>query len=205
MDQIQKRVTLGFTREEVPMGAHICQIYSDRDECIDSLLKFLVSGIKSGERTACFSEKFSENSLRKHFSQYDLDYDTLMESGAISLSGTSETYISDNKFDPDRMVNTLTQFHDESQEMGYPAARVIGEMIPKVLGVEGGDRLLEYESKVSLLLRTHPVTSVCQYDAADFDGATIMDILKVHPQMIVKGTVVHNPFFIQPEEFLSQN
>lgn len=205
MDQMKNNVTLGFTSESVPMGAHICQIYSDRDECIDSLLKFLVSGIKSGERAACFSEKFTASSLRDHFEHYDLDYDALIASGSISLSGTSETYISDKKFDPDRMVNTLTQFHDESKEMGYPAARVIGEMIPEVLAVEGGNRLLEYESKVSLLLRTHPVTSVCQYDATEFDGAMIMDILKVHPQMIVKGSVVHNPFFIQPEEFLQQD
>ena len=32
----------------------------------------------------------------------------------------------------------------------------------------------------------------------------IMDILKVHPYMIIKGSVVHNPFFIPPEEYLAK-
>ena len=58
-------------------------------------------------------------------------------------------------------------------------------MIPEVQSVPGGDRLLEYESRVSMLLRDHPVTAVCQYDANEFDGATIIDVLKVHPQMII--------------------
>ncbi|MCP4397321.1 MAG: hypothetical protein GY801_08495 [bacterium] len=85
-----------------------------------------------------------------------------------------------------------------------PASRIIGEMPPEVQDVPGGDRLLEYESRVSILLREHPFTVICQYDANVFDGATIMDVLKVHPQTIVNGAVVQNPFFIQPEEYLQK-
>ena len=47
------------------------------------------------------------------------------------------------------------------------------------------------------------MTAVCQYDAHDFGGDLIMDILKVHPLMVLRGSVVHNPFFIQPEDFLA--
>ena len=31
-----------------------------------------------------------------------------------------------------------------------------------------------------------------------------MDVLSVHPMMIVRGQIVKNPFYIEPEEFLSQ-
>ena len=86
--------------------------------------------------------------------------------------------------------------------MGFSAARVIGEMIPEIKHIPGGERLLEYESRISILLRDRPVTSICQYDANEFDGATIMDVLKVHPKMIVNGAVINNPFFIKPEEYL---
>ena len=72
----------------------------------------------------------------------------------------------------------------------------------EIKSVEGGNRLLEYESKVTMLLREHPITAVCQYNSNSFDGATIMDVLKVHPMMIVSGSVISNPFFIEPEEFL---
>ena len=189
--------------EKVCAGAHICQIYSDDDERIDSLLKFLLSGVQTGERTICFSEKMDEETLEAFFSEHQISYDAYKQKRAIALSGTREVYFQDDIFDPDRMLNTLTYYHQESLELGFPAARVIGDMAPEVQTVSGGNRLLEYESKVSMLLRDRPVTAVCQYDARQFDGATIMDVLKVHPQMIVRGSVVHNPFFISPEDFLN--
>jgi hypothetical protein len=63
---------------------------------------------------------------------------------------------------------------------------------------------MEYESRISLLLKDHPVTAVCQYDATAFDGATILQVLKVHPLMVIRGAVIHNPFFMPPEEILAR-
>jgi hypothetical protein len=198
-----KMVSLGFTEEPVPHGAHVCQIYSNDDERNDSLLKFLLSGIQTGERNACFSEAFTDETLREFFAACSIDYDQCVRNKAISLSKTSDVYFKDNRFDPDRMLNTLSEYYTESVQLGFPAARVIGEMVAEVQDVPGGERLLEYESRVSMLLRDHPITTVCQYNANKFDGATVMDILKVHPHMIVRGAVIHNPFYIPPEEFLT--
>ncbi|MCP4623065.1 MAG: hypothetical protein GY850_05985 [bacterium] len=195
-------VSLGFTADKVPAGTHICQIFSDDDERNDSLLQYLLSGLRSGERAACFSEKADETAIDEFFAQNGLSYTELSRSGAITLSGTRDVYFKNNRFDPERMLDLLADFHQESIESGYAAARVIGEMTPEIQDLPGGDRLLEYESRVSLLLKEVPVTSVCQYDAHSFDGATIMDILKVHPHMVVRGVVVHNPFYISPEDFL---
>jgi hypothetical protein len=30
-----------------------------------------------------------------------------------------------------------------------------------------------------------------------------MEVLKVHPMMVVRGSVVRNPFYLPPEEYLS--
>lgn len=196
-------ISLGFTKDQTPAGTHICQIFSDDQERSEALLKFLVSGLAAGERAACFSEKIGPPAIHEFFADHRLSYEKLSRSGAFSLSGTREVYFEDNRFDPDRMLAVLTRYYEESIAMGFNGARVIGEMTPEVQQVPGGERLLEYESRVSLLLRSHPVTSVCQYDARAFDGATIMDILKVHPLMVVRGSVVHNPFYIPPEQFLA--
>ncbi len=197
-------ISLGFCEEKVPVGSHICQIFCDDEERSESLLNFLLAGLQAGERAACFSEKTDGQAVREFLAENGLAYDELENRKAITTAGTSEVYFQENVFDPDRMLETLAAFHTESGELGFPVARVIGEMMPEIKGVAGGDRLLEYESRVSLLLRDHPITTVCQYDANSFDGATVMDILKVHPQMIVGGKVVHNPFHIPPEEFLSR-
>jgi hypothetical protein len=140
--------------------------------------------------------------VAEHLARHGLSYEERCASGAFTLAATRDIYFKDEQFDPQRIIEVLTRYYDDSVHGGYPAARVIGEMTPKVQHVPGGSRLLEYESKVSLLLRDHPVTCVCQYDARLFDGALILDVLKVHPLMVVRGAVVRNPFFIPPEEFL---
>ncbi len=197
-------VNLGFTEERFPAGVHICQIFSDDDERQEALLQYLLSGISSGERTACFSDKATPSDLEGFLAGRGHSYADLCTSGALTHSATRPVYFRDDCFDPDRMVEVLTHYHEGSVENGYPAARVIGEMSPAVRHISGGSRLLEYESKITLLLRTHPVTCVCQYDARSFDGGMIMDVLKVHPLMVLRGAVVRNPFYIPPEEFLGR-
>jgi hypothetical protein len=203
MKRDHRMISLGFTEERFPAGTHICQVFTDDNEREDSLLKFLLSGLQSGERASCFSDKTTEPIISEYLGSHGISFGDVRASGAFTLAGVRDIYFQDNRFDPERMLDVLTKFHDESVHQGYPAARVIGEMTPEIQHVPNGSRLLEYESKVSLLLRTHPVTAVCQYDAHTFDGATIMDILKVHPFMVVRNSVVRNPFFIPPEELLA--
>jgi hypothetical protein len=70
-------------------------------------------------------------------------------------------------------------------------------------GHPGSENLVEYESRVNVLMRTVPVSALCQYDARRFDGATLYGILSVHPMMVVHGRVVRNPYYIKPEVFLA--
>lgn len=203
MNSKDRKIKIGVSDQEFQQGVHICQIVSDDAEKEDTLLKFLLSGVQAGERTACFSDKASRNIVEKFLNEYEISADEVIDSGMLSMSGTKEVYFQNDCFEPERMLNVLKEYHQSSISNGYPAARVIGEMAPEVENIKGGERLLEYEARVSMLLRDHPVTAVCQYDAREFSGATLMDILKVHPLMIVKGAVVHNPFFIPPEEILA--
>ncbi len=203
MCQSHHQISLGFTEKMFPAGVHICQIFCDDNERHESLMKYILKGIKEGEKTSCFSGKVSSEFLSEYFDKYGISFDDVVNSGTFALAGTSDVYFENGRFDINRSLNRLKQHYLDSVEQGYPAARVIGEMTPEIQHVPGGGDLLEYESRVSMLLKEHPVTTVCQYDARGFDGALIMDILKVHPMVVVRGEVVHNPFFIPPEEFLS--
>lgn len=198
-----KDVDLGFAELKLPAGTHICQIYDNEDERNNSLLNFLLAGIKASEKNACFSEAVDDHIVREFCNNHGVRYDEAVELGALSLNTTKKIYFKDGLFSPENMLKLLTQFYEDSVNNNFKGARVIGEMIPEIKNIKGGDRLLEYESKVTMLLRKCPVTAVCQYNANSFDGATIMNILKVHPMMIVSGTVINNPFFIEPEVFLN--
>ncbi len=200
----ERLIEMGFTETRLPPGTHICQIYSDDEERGDSLRRFLLSGLQSDECTSCFSDKVDPAALERFFSEHQVSLAEAQESGAFSLSRTSEVYFEGGRFDPDRMLDLLASFYDEANEGDFSGARVIGEMTSDISDIEGGSRLLEYESRVSILLRDHPITAVCQYDAHSFDGDVLMDVLSVHPMMVVRGSIVMNPLYVQPEEWLQQ-
>lgn len=206
MKNTQHKITLGFTNEQFEQGVHICQIFNNEEERHNTLVNFIISSIDGGSKTGCFSDKESESSLSELFKDNGISYKEVQHSGDFSLSKTGEVYFKDGVFEPDRLIKTLTRFCEESIRQNHTGARVIGEMTPDIEHIKGGSRLMEYESKVNTLVRKNPLTAVCQYDARKFDGATLMDILKVHPYMIVRGSIIHNPFFNQQEaDDLSKN
>jgi len=119
--------------------------------------------------------------------------------GHFSVSSTEQTYHPDGVFDPEKMLTNLHAFYADSIDKGFPGARVSGEMHWALEHLPGAERLIEYEAKVNLALKKSPVTAICQYDTNLFDGATIMEVLRVHPLVITHGQVVRNPFFSLPE------
>ncbi len=201
---MDRKISLGASDHEFSGSVHICQIYSSEQEREETLYQFIVTGMEAHEKIGCFSEKISDQKLDTQLKAFGFSLEQAKSGGALTCSSTREAYFHSNQFNPERMLKVLKEFYTESIERGFNSARVIGEMTPNVQTVSGGSRLLEYEAKVSMLLRTCPLITVCQYDSSQFDGSTIMDILKVHPLMIVGGAVIHNPFFVKPEEFLAQ-
>lgn len=198
-----KKISLGFTDQKFEPGVHICQIYDDEDERHNALVDYVISGLEGGENTACFTEKETDVSVSKRFSEAGISYDEVTSSGMFSLSETQGVYFEGDEFDPNRMLGILNAFYEGSVDKNYTGARAIGEMVNKIESIEGGSQWFEYESKVNMLIKKYPVNIVCQFDARAFKGSTIMEILKVHQYMIVKGSVVHNPFYVEPEEYLA--
>lgn len=199
----QPLTSLGFVDSLLPRGTHICQIYTDDRERDEALLHFLLSGLEYQEKNACFSEKVSPATVESFMHRHSRDHRHDLESSALTLSRTSDIYFQDGIFVPERMLDLLKDFYQQALDQGFLGSRVIGEMSPAIQHIPGGSRLLEYEARVTLLVQEYPVTSVCQYHAHDFDEMILLDVLKVHPMMVVRGTVVNNPFFLPPEHFLS--
>ncbi len=201
----EHKISLGFTSHLFEPGTHACQIISDDQERQDAAMSFLISGLTGGERTACFSDRFMEGPLADSLEKLGISYLDACSNGDFLRSATADVYFKEGVFDPDRTLKLLEDYYWQSKASNYTNARVIGEMNPDIERVSGGERLFEYECRVSMLVKKVPVTAVCQYDAKAFDGAVIMDVLKVHPFMIIRGEVVHNPFFVPPEEYLESH
>ena len=93
-------------------------------------------------------------------------------------------------------------FHAEARAGGFDCARATGETSWS-REVTDGERIIEYEARLNDVLATMPVTALCQYDVNRFDGATILDVLRIHPVMLVGGQLIQNPYYVTPEQFFA--
>jgi len=181
-------------------GAHLCLIYDNEEERREVVAGFVEQGLSAGERVAYFTDA-EPLTIRSWLGEHGFD---LPEPPAFGLMEASSVYFPDGRFVPERMPAYWHAFHREADELGFPGARATGETTWS-REVPGGERIVEYEANLNLVLAELPVTALCQYDVRRFDGATIFDILRVHPLMLVGGQVVSNPYYEGPEEYFQRS
>ncbi|MDH5366019.1 MAG: MEDS domain-containing protein [Cyclobacteriaceae bacterium] len=196
-----KNINLGFTAEPFPEGTHMCLIYNNEEERARVISKFLEAGVKEKEQVSYLAYDMNKEEMDNWLRSAGVS----ISENEIILSSTTEAYCPTGEFIPENMLNKLRQLYDDSKKNNYSSARISGEMIWALDNISGSERLMEYESLINRVVVTHPITAICQYDANKFDGATILNCLKVHPYMIIKSQIVKNPYYLKPEEYLEEN
>lgn len=188
-------IHLGFSREPFYAGTHICLVFRDETERRKIVSRFLESGIMDDERVSYFVDMAEPGEVVDWLVSLDVDITGPAEKGAFSVFPAADTYCPDGTFIPERMWGRLKEAYTESRETGFTNSRVTGEMSWALRGMKGSDRLIEYEAGINTVVKTHPVTAMCQYDANRFSGKLIYRALEVHPFMVVNGQVVKNPYY----------
>lgn len=197
----ERSVEMGFTRQTFPPGTHMCLLYSDEAERRRIIGKFLESGILGKEKVSYFADIMKPGEVRAWLLGMGI---ALPEDDGFSILSAEKTYCPGRTFIPGKMLDTLRAFYEQAKKNGYPNARVSGEMSWALKGIPGSGRLMEYEALVNEVLLTHPVNAICQYDVKKFSGSAILDVLKVHPMMVVHSQIVQNPYYMQPRDFLKE-
>jgi hypothetical protein len=202
MDSIKNKVDMGFTKELFPEGTHMCLIYDDDQQRKKIIGQFLAKGIQRGEQVSYFADTTNLKDVEDWLKDMGVVLPENKKDEKFKLLKAENAYCPYGKFIPAVMLNILGSCYDRAINAGYSGSRVSGEMSWSLKGIPGSEKLMEYEALINTISDKHPVTPICQYDARRFDGATLLNVLKVHPLMIVQGKIVQNPYYISSEEFL---
>lgn len=199
----RRKISLGFSGEHFDEGHHIIYVYNDDYERKQTLARFLEQGFAEHEKLLYLVNDISPDEMRVELRDLGVDVDAMQHD--FDLTGPHYAHCPDNYFSPAFMLEMVAGYYDRALEEGYCGARGAGEMSWALAeGRASVPDLLEYEAKLNTILETHPLTTVCQYDARRFDGALIMDMLSVHPMMIVRGQLVKNPYYVKSDVFLKE-
>lgn len=199
-------IDMGFTAEPFPANTHMCYIFNDEDERREVVARYTNSGITHEELVGYFADLDDTERLDEYLASLGIHPPNPSHRDQVMFCPARSVYCPNGHFTAKGMISRLKALHHTCQEHHWPNVRVTGEMSwalsPHITGAE---ELVEYEARLNLLMATHPLTAICQYDANQFDGATLFEILQVHPMMVVRGQVVRNPYYIPPEEFLTRH
>lgn len=188
----RRPVPLGFTPEQFPEGSHICYLFSDDEERERFMSRYVRAGVDQHEFVTYLADTAPD--LLEHVAARLGAMPADGKGGQLKLATAMSTYCPDGRFVPERMLDNLRDTY-LAMPPGCAGARLGAEMTWATHHLPGTERLVEYEARINDLLLDHPLTTLCQYDTRRFDGATIFELLTVHPIMVVHGQIMCNPFY----------
>lgn len=197
-----REVSTGITHEEFHRGLHLCHIFNDDEERVRTMARFVKQGLAAGDRILCLLDAAQPHDIRGYLKELGVDLSA--QEGALLTGDSESTYCPSGRLEPIPLLEGLGAFCRQSVQDGFTGARITGDMAWALRKLTSTADLMDYEIKATQYASANPVVAVCEYDARKFDGATIMDVLSVHPAMIVRGQIVKNPYYLEPEEFLAR-
>lgn len=186
---------------QFPETCHVCLIYDDDEQRRKIVSEYLATGLQQGEVVRYFSDRTPPETIKYWLTDLGIDVEQAEKDNSFGIFGAETAYCPEGHFDPEVMINNSLKRYDTAKVAGYKGSRACGEMSWALKEIPGSDRLIEYEVLLNTVDSEFPHSGMCQYDSRLFDGTTLLKVLQVHPYVIANGQIVHNPFFIQPNEF----
>jgi hypothetical protein len=183
----------------LPPGSHVCAFYrgdSDRDRL---LAAYLGAGLTAGDKCICIVD--SANTA-KRLESLTLASSGLGPCGQLDIHLPESTYLAGGEFTASDMLTFWTEGMIKAELEGYSFCRLVGEMTWALRDVPGVEHLVGYESELNRVTPSYPVIVLCLYDLDLFSGEVVINIVKTHPQVLVRGILVENPYYAGPGEFL---
>lgn len=195
---------LGFGDINVSLGSHIAAFYRNRQEQHAITIPFISTGLKRGARCIYAVEEETRDSLAGALQGAGVNTISALASGQLTILTADEAYLSGGCFKPDRMLDFWKASLEIAMKKGYQEIRITGELSWILQKRPGVERLMEYEARLNKVLAGYPQITLCQYNIARISGDIVLDALKTHPDCILGGVIIHNHFFVSPDDFLKQ-
>jgi excisionase family DNA binding protein len=168
------QVTVGGTA--LALHSHVATFYNTDAGRLRVTIPFLAEGIRSGHH--CFLVASSEmfEVYVDAFRGEGIDIDTAIKRGQfVVIAG------------PGSSVQGALDFWEQSwwsaMSGGRTVIRIAGEMGSERKIFSSDAEMMRYEVAFNMLAKRFPTVTVCQYDVREFDGETIFQAIRAHPDM----------------------
>lgn len=179
--------------ENLRGGDHGALFYRTRAEQFAAMVPFIAIGLKRGERCLYIAQDNSVALVIAELGKGGVDVKTAQQSGALTISTKSQTYLRHGIFEPEKMTDGLADEVQEALRQGYTGMRATGEMAWALAHATALTQLVDYESRLHARFPSQLV-GLCQYDERYFSQKMITDMIRIHPFVVARGTLAQNRF-----------
>jgi CheY-like chemotaxis protein len=181
---------------------HICGFFNGLDEQHRVLRSFIKEGFERGEKALHIMDPSLREDHLKRLTDAGIDVGQAIATGQLEVLRWQDAYLRDDRFDKDRMAAFFENLLQSKAVADHPRMRLVSRVEPSLLDKAGIEGWLEYETRINYVLSKYDDPVICAYDLSNFSANVVMDLLRVHPVVIVGGVLQENPFFVRPEQFL---
>lgn len=184
----------------VSPGTHFCALYSGPAERDKLLYPFLEEGLRHGDKCLCLIDDVEPELVRNlAVGQPGPDYSR--RSAQLDVERSSDAYLRSGEFSVDDMVSFLVECVDAAVADEFDLLRAAGEMSWVLSGAPGWAELFVYESSLNRFVDQAPAVLMCLYDLKKFGAEMLVEVLHTHPKVLLDGTVIDNPHYLDPTQY----
>ncbi|WP_169806109.1 MEDS domain-containing protein [Roseateles chitosanitabidus] len=196
---------------------HICAFFNSREEEAQVLGPFYREAFRRGERNLHLMAPGALAAHRAALAATGMDVAACEACGQLALA-TWPVEDGRPRFDAEAWLEVLARAADhptprerppiddahERHALAGAGQRLVARMDAALDAGADPIDLLIYEARLNGLVDGRQLPTICVYDLARLDGATMMDLLRTHPLTLIGGVLRENPFFTPPAEMLRE-
>jgi hypothetical protein len=183
---------------------HICAFFNGMDEHYRVLRSYIKDGFDRGDKAFHLVDpKRREDHLRR-LADAAIDVEEATTSGQLEVRPWEDGPLHGERFDQDRWLAEFEEALQSGPESGYAKTRFLAQMEWALADLPGTDDLMEFETRVNYVVPKHDHAVICAYDLSKFGASTVMYALRTHPVVIIGGLLQENPFYVDPDQLLSE-
>jgi len=193
-----------FAGSHLDQTRHVCAFFNNDDEEYRVVLPFIRDGLQCGHKAIHVVNPDQRRDHLQRLAEVGIDTAAAQQNGQLELLINTDVYLPDGRFDPDRMISAFEQLASGNSGGRYPLSRICCRMDWTVKDESHVGDVIEFEARVNDVWRHHEDAVICTYHLGQFRGDEVIDIMRTHPMVIIGGILQQNPFFVPPDEFLSE-
>jgi MEDS: MEthanogen/methylotroph, DcmR Sensory domain len=183
---------------------HVCAFFHSREDEYKILIPFMKKGLDAGDRTVQIIGAEHRNEQIRRLAESGVDALAAEQRGQLVVRTWEDSVLRGGRFDQHAMIGVFEEIGADGEQRGSGITRVWADIGWALGDFPGVHDIVEYESRLNYVLPKYDIATVCTYDLTQFSASIVMDILRIHPQVIVGKVLRENPFYVLPDEFLAE-